>query len=237
MRAQQSAPALKDARATLEKWLETQKSISREKADWDLARQILGDRIKILEREIQGLEGHVSEARGDGRGGAESAELAAERARLGDVATLLERRLAALEERVSSHLPPLLPDVLRQRIEPMMRGSTGDARGTLPSLAARWQNLITILDEVAQFNGKATVVNERRAASDGKAVDVQTLYLGLGQAFYANAAAGIAGRGVPGESGWQWEEIPGAAKHIANAIHVVATGRAAAPVTLPITIK
>ena len=59
---EESAPIVEDTRAALEKWVETQRVISKEKKDLALAKEMLNERIELVKREIDSLHGKISEA-------------------------------------------------------------------------------------------------------------------------------------------------------------------------------
>ena len=53
---------ISNTRTAMEEWVETERAISRERRDWVLARELLSDRIALIEREIEGFEKSISDA-------------------------------------------------------------------------------------------------------------------------------------------------------------------------------
>ncbi|HSW01973.1 MAG TPA: hypothetical protein VLI39_17535 [Sedimentisphaerales bacterium] len=52
-----------NARAAMEKWVETQRVISKEKQDWVLGREMLNERVALVEREIASLREKIDQAK------------------------------------------------------------------------------------------------------------------------------------------------------------------------------
>jgi FtsZ-binding cell division protein ZapB len=228
---------IEHARAAVEKWVETQRIISEEKRDWELAKEMLNERVELVQREIESLRGKISEAE-ESISDAEKkrAELVEENeklksssATLRDIVTEFEARTAALIKR--------LPDPIRERIQPLSQSMPDDPNETKLSLGQRFQNLIGILDMVNKFNRDITVTSEVRALADGSAAEVTVLYLGVGQAYYASNDGTVAGVGRPSEDGWTWEPANDAAALIADAIAIWKNEKGARFVPLPVKIQ
>ena len=64
-----SAGDVDNTRAALEKWVETRRIISREKHDFELGREMLSERIELVEREIKSLAENQRDRRKYHRGG------------------------------------------------------------------------------------------------------------------------------------------------------------------------
>lgn len=229
---------LKDARLKLEKWVEAEQLISKEKMDWDLGKQLLEDRIALVEREMKELGEKSAAARTKAGGaGSANAKLVLERDTLEQAAAFLAERVPALERRVKGEVLPLLPDVVRPKVEPLVRRLPENPGDSKLTILERYQNVVGILGEVDEFNREVTVARELRAAGGGKTAEVRTLYLGLGQAFYVNQDRGVAGRGIPTEDGWKWEDMPGAAGRISEAIGITENEKVADFVPLPVKVQ
>lgn len=233
-----SASPLKDARLKLEKWVEAEQLISKERQDWELGKQILEERVSLVEREIKELGEKTAGARKKAEdAGSENGKLRAERDTLEQAGAFLAERVPTLERRVKGEVLPLLPDVLRQKVEPLVRRMPENPAESKLTLLERYQNVVGILNEVDKFNREVVVSRELRAVGDGKTAEVRTLYLGLGQAFYANPEKGVAGRGIPTEGGWKWEDMQGAAGQIAEAIGISENEKVADFVPLPVKVQ
>jgi hypothetical protein len=105
------------------------------------------------------------------------------------------------------------------------------------SLGERFQNIIGILNEVTKFNREITVRSEVRTLPDGSSAEVTAMYVGIGQAYYVNAAGDIAGVGTASAEGWIWTPTNEAAAKIMDAIAILNNEKVADFVQLPVTIE
>jgi hypothetical protein len=229
--------SIDNARATMEKWVETRRVISKEKQDWALGREMLSERVELVEREIASLREKIDQAKESisdadkKRVGLvdENEKLKSAAGMLGGIAAKLEARTAALIAR--------LPDPIRDRIKPLTQSLPQDPNETKLSLAQRFQNVVGILNEVNKFNREITVTSEVRTLADGNAAEVAAIYVGLGQAYYAGASGAAAGVGRPSETGWTWEPANDAAGQIADAIAILKNEKVASFVLLPAKVQ
>ncbi len=226
-----------NVRAVMEKWVETQRIISKERQDWTLGREMLEERIKLVQREIASLREKIDEARKSiDAADTTRAELVEENeklksvgARLADIMAALEGRTLALNER--------LPDPIRERLKPLSQRLPADPNETRLSLSQRFQNAIGILNEVNKFDRSIEVTSEVRKLADGSNAEVTALYVGLGQAYYTGANGTVAGVGRPGPGGWEWELANNAAAQVAQAIAILNNEQVAGFVLLPVEVK
>jgi FtsZ-binding cell division protein ZapB len=226
-----------NARAALEKWVETRRTISKEKQDWALGREILDERINLVQREIASLRDKINQAQQSiSDADKKRAELVQENDKLkaagqtlGGIVTKLEARTIELNKR--------LPDPLRERIKPLSQSLPTDPNATKLSLSQRFANVVGILNEVNKFNREITPTSEVRTLADGSAAEVTALYVGLGQAYYIGANGAAAGVGRPGEDGWTWEPANDAASDIADAVAILKNEKVARFVPLPAKVQ
>ena len=225
------------ARAALEKWVETRKVISKEKQDWALAREMLDERIRLVQREITSLREKIEEAKkGISEADKKRAELVEENDKLKNASETLAGVVAKLEARTVA-LNKRLPDPIRERIKPLSQLLPEDPNETKLSLAQRFQNVIGILNEVNKFNREITVTSEVRTLADGNSAEVTALYIGLGQAYYTGANGTMAGVGRPSEDGWKWNPANDSADRIADAVAILKNEMVAGFVPLPVEIQ
>lgn len=225
------------ARLAMEKWVETQRVISKEKQDWALGRQILNERIALVEREIASLREKIAQAQesindADKR----RVELMDENEKLKNASAILTGVVAKLEGRTSA-LIQRLPDPIRDRIKPLSQSLPRDPNQTRLSLAQRFQNVVGILNEVNKFQREITVTSEVRTLADGTVAEVAAIYVGLGQAYYSGANGAVAGVGRPSEAGWTWESANDAAGRVADAIAILKNEKVASFVLLPLKVQ
>lgn len=233
----EGAGDVSNARATLEEWVDTRRLISTEKRDWELAREMLNERIELVKRETESLRDRIEET--------ESSIAEAEEKRAGlqqrneklkklsdtlaDTAIELERRTRGLLEQ--------MPDRVREQVKPLSQRLPDEPENTEMALGERFQNIIGILNELNTFNSEVSVESEVRELEDGSAVEVDVLYVGIGQAFYVSGDREIAGIGTLTNEGWAWKQKDDAAPEIARAISILKNEEVASFVKLPIEIR
>jgi hypothetical protein len=232
-----SAPGIDDTRAALEKYVEVQRAISQEKRDLALSREVLNERIELVEREIGALREKIGEAeKSIAEGDQKRVELVAENDRLAQTAASLADTLGALEQGVRVMLQRL-PEPIRERVRPLSQRLPDGSAGTRLSTAERFQNVVGILNEIDKFNRNITVTSEVRTLPDGTSAEVAALYLGIGQAYYAGANGTVAGIGLATEQGWVWRPANDAAPRIEQTIAIMKNEQVASFVPLPIEIQ
>lgn len=224
-------------RATLEKWVEVRRVISKEKQDWTLGREMLNERIELVQREIASLREKIGQAQ-DSISDADKkrAELVAQNETLKTAAETLGGIVGRLEVRTAA-LIQRLPDPIRERIKPLSQRLPEDPNRTSLSLSQRFQNVVGILNEANKFNREITVTSEVRTLADGSAAEVTAMYVGLGQAYYSGANGTVAGVGRPSETGWTWEPASDAAAGIGDAIAILKNEKGAIFVPLPVKVR
>ncbi len=223
-------------RPILEKWVETRRTISKEKRDWALGKEVLNDRIALVEREIDALRAKIADAkRSIEETEKKKAELAAASGKLKETASVLASGIGGIEGRTKELLAKA-PEPVRQRVKLLAQRIPADPAATKLSLGERFQNLAGVLNEINKFHREIVVEPEVRVLGDGSRAEVPVLYLGLGQAFYASTNGRFAGVGRPGRDGWEWTSVDDAAPVIARAIAILKNEEVAAFVPLPIRI-
>jgi FtsZ-binding cell division protein ZapB len=228
---------IEEARTAIEKWVETERIISQEKRDWQLGREMLNERIELVQREIESLKGKVSEAEESiAEADKKREELVEENERLKNASASLNDILKSLEGHTQKLLKRL-PDPIRQRVKPLSQRLPDDANETKLSMAERFQNVVGILNEVDKFNREISVTSEVRTLADGSSVEVTSLYIGIGEAYYVSANGTVAGVGVASEQGWIWKPANEAAPQIADVIAVLKNEKVASFIQLPVEIK
>ncbi|MBN1256989.1 MAG: DUF3450 family protein [Planctomycetes bacterium] len=221
----------------MEKWVETRRIISKEKQDWEVGKEILNERIELVQREIDSLREKFEKAEESiAEADKKRAELNDENENLKESATSLETMVTALE-RQTRLLLKKLPDPICERVKPLSQRIPDKPEETKLSLSERFQNVIGILNEVNKFNREITVTSEVRTLTDGSSAEVTALYIGIGQGYYVSGNSKVAGVGSASEEGWSWTEANAAAPQIAEAIAILKNEKVAAYVKLPVEIK
>jgi chromosome segregation ATPase len=235
--AQEPDARLETARTTLEKWLETQKLIAREKAGWALDQATLQDQIALVQREIETLRGRIGDAeRSIGEAEQKKAELAAQSARLQTGTAALEATVVVLEAR-TRELLRRLPEPIRARVQPLSQRLPEAPGAGKHGLGSRFETVVGLLNEVDKFQREITQASEVRQLADGTSAEVTAIYVGLGQAWYVGANGRVAGVGSATADGWVWTPADDAAPAIAEAIAILRNEKVARFVPLPFRIQ
>ena len=225
-----------DTRAALEKYVEAQRTISAEKADWAVGRDLLVDRVEVIQREIESLRAKIDKTRADiADADTKRAELVAENDRLKEAGATYGAILLALEGR-TQELLPRLPDPIRERVKPLSQRIPEVPDETKLGLAERYGNVVGILNEINRFHREVSVNSEVRTLSNGTTAEVTALYVGISQGYYVDGGGQAAGIGTGTGAGWTWSPADEAAAPIARAIAIFQSEEIADFVQLPVRI-
>lgn len=231
------ADGLEAVRASLGKYIEVRQQISRTRADWDTDKETLEQMATLFERELKAVDEQVA------RQGTQSAQV--DKERLESTASLqasnaqLERvkEFADGFERKVRELVPRLPVPLQEMLTPLLNKLPADPANTRMAAAERFQVMVGILNELDKFNNGLTVASEKRKNGRGEEVAVETVYVGLGAAYFVNDAGDFAGMGGPGPQGWEWTVEPALAPSVREVIRIYRNERPARFVALPARIQ
>ena len=127
---------------------------------------------------------------------ADRAALTEEKERQTAAAAVVKANIGDLETKVKAILTSL-PEPLVDKIKPLIRRLPNNPENTKLSLGERVQNVVGILSQADKFNSTITLSNESREISEGKLVQVTTLYWGLAQAYFVDNSGSYAGTGKP----------------------------------------
>jgi hypothetical protein len=226
-----------ETRSVLEKWVETRQLIASTQAEWAAEKQNLQQMIELLERENKLLDEQIAKAEATTtQADKERQQLLEENEALAAAAAAIRPVVANLEKQLLE-LSKAFPPPLMERIEPLFKRIPTNPALTRLGLGERMQNIIGILSEADKFNNVITLVSEVKQSPTGRDVQVRTIYLGLGAAFFTDKSGQFAGVGVPTAEGWQWTPRPELAPKIAKAIFIYENAAAAEFVPLPVQIK
>lgn len=214
---EESMKMIQSSREALSKWMETQKIISQEEANWKTSKVALDGRIALLQQDISEFEGKVSKSDTDikaeeTRKGNLERELASAKAApkaLTEAAAFIEGRLKAIKG--------LLPGPVFAKVQQLYQRVPDDPETTKTSLAERYQNILGILNETDKANNDIMVTSEVRELPGAKPAEVETIYVGLAQAYFVNADRDFAGFGHPVNGKWEWtrqDELAAEISHI-----------------------
>ena len=220
-----------ETRAHIEKWVQTRQLIAKKNADWRVEQDNIRQSIDLLKKEIADAKQVDTESDAEKQRITLSLEdLKKSNKVVDDALWKMERQALALMARFPEPLKDRTTGV-RTRI-PL---EAKDLQGR--SAAERMQNVVAMLNEADRFNSAITLTVELRKDAEGKDRQVQTIYLGLGQAYFADEKGTIAGTGVPGAKGWAWEAKPELTESIRKVIDIYENRKSAEFVPVPVSIK
>jgi len=143
---------------------------------------------------------------------------------------------ASIEGKITK-LIPRLPVPLQEIVKPLLQRVPADPATTKMAAAERVQVIVGLLNEIDKFNNAVSVFSEKRKNEKGDEIAVETLYVGLGAAYFVNDTGDFAGMGTPGSSGWEWtvkSEIAGPVKEV---VRIYRNEKPAKFVPLPAVIR
>lgn len=226
-----------DARSTLEEWVETRQIISQEKADWKVEQSILTDTVELLGNELDRLNTTLEDLEASTTAADEErAKLSLAKEQLNEASSVVEANIGDLEAQMKVVIKTL-PEPLVEKIKPLIRRLPEDSTDTSLSLGERVQNIVGILSQADKFNSTITQTSESREISDGKTVEVRTLYWGLATAYYVDSSGEYAGIGYPTADGWEWPRIDDAGEAIKRLIDVYEGSEEIQFIQVPASIK
>ena len=229
--------SLNATRSTLEKWVETRHLISKTRSDWQADKELLEQTILALERELQSVEDQF------GKLGTNSAQVERERAqaetqlKVSNESLDRTRRFAADFEAQIVRLVPRLPAPLQDILKPALSRLPSDPATTRMPAWERTREIVGILGELDKFNNAVTLFSEKRRNAKSEEVAVETVYVGLGAAYFVNDANDFAGTGTPGPNGWEWTVQSELAPAVREVIRIYRNERGAKFVPLPAVIR
>ncbi len=229
---------MEDAKANLEKWLETQRLVTKEEQDWRVGKELLQERIDLIKRECETLREKIAQTKKESaESAAKVAELKAKNETLKDGVKPLSEDIKQLELRTLAVLP-WTPEPVRQRVAPLSQRIPANPAETKLSLSERYQNVIGTLNELNKAARELAVSGEVRKLADGRQIEATVFYIGLSQAYYVNEKSGVAGVGKLGPLGtWVWEERNDLVGPVAQALGIYRSEKPAAYVALPVSVK
>jgi hypothetical protein len=235
--AADSVTKLSDTRATLEEWVKARQLVSKTRTDWQADKETLEQTTQMIQRELKLLDEQFTKLSTNSTQ-VEKERLEAEALLKSSQDALAPAAQFATEfEGKVRALAPRLPVPLQEILKPMLARLPADAATTKMKPTERVQALVGILNELDKFNNAVTIFSENRKNAAGAEMSVETVYVGLGAAYFVNDANDFAGTGAPGAAGWEWSTKPELAPHVREVISIYRNERAARFVSLPATIK
>lgn len=228
---------LSATRGALEKWVETRQLVSKTRSDWQTDKETIDQTIALFDRELKAVEEQmVKVTTNSNQADKERAQTEAAIKAANDSLEPTQKFAADFEAQLLK-LVPQLPQPLQDILKPLLAKLPADPANTKMKPTERIQVLVSVLNEVDKFNNAVTIFSEKRKNPDGTEVAVQTVYVGLGAAYFVNDAGDFAGMGTPGASGWEWSVKPEIASSVREVIHIYRNEKPAHFVALPAVIR
>ena len=235
--AQTTPTRMEEVRANIDKWVETRQLLAKTRSEWAADQETLRQSIALIEKEVKLIDDRIAQTQETAsQADRDRLVLSEENERLSKAATVVQTVLADLE-RQTTHLAAGLPLPLQDRVMPLLKRIPNQPDQTRLSISERMQNIVGILSEVDKFNNAISLFTELRKNSADTEVQVKTLYVGLGVAFFADKNGEYGGVGVPSGGSWEWTSRPEIASDIARAIAIYENTETAQFVKLPATVK
>jgi len=220
----------------MDKWIETQQIISKERKDWQQGKEILVGRLELVKNEVAALEEKIKQAEsGVAEASRKRDALLAENDQLKAAGAQLSEGVTGLEGQVRK-LFKAMPEPVQMKLQPLAQRIPEDPASTHVSAAERYQNVLGILNELNKNNNEITVSYEVHTLANGKPAEVQAIYVGLGQAYYVSAS-GEAGIGRATADGWTWEPSKAVAGDVLRALEILQGKHTPDFVALPVKIQ
>ena len=228
---------LLETRSTLQKWVETRQLISKTKGDWQSDKEMLQQTAELLDRELKAVNEQFQKL------GTNSTQVDKERlqaeALLQSSTEGLDRAkqfATSFEARIQQVIPSF-PGPLQEILKPLLNRLPADPVATKMLPTERMQVIVGIRNEVDKFNSGGSGLSEKTRNSKGEEVAVDTIYVGLGAAYFVNEAGDFAGVGSTGEKGWAWTPKPEIASSVREIIRIYRNEVGARFVSLPVVIR
>ena len=220
----------------LKEWIGVEKTCSREREEWRAKKVWLKEQITLGETELKSLreKSEDMEAIFDDSE-KETESLMATQKELDIQVQKLEAMLSKIEKALLV-LRIQFPEPLQKELEIAFLKITDRENSTDGRLSERFQNALAILAVVQAFDQKVTITETLRSTPQGETYLVDTIYFGLGQAYYTGAKE--SGVGVPSDRGWQWRSFPKLKEPIRKTIAIAQGQRGDISfVNLPISLQ
>lgn len=228
---------LSTARETVGQWVQTQQLISKTRTEWDADREMLQQSKALFERELKSVQDEMAkQGTNSSVANAERLKLDGELKRSNEALEAARAQISTMETELRA-LIPLLPAPVLSGAQQLLNRLPADPNNTKAGVTERVQTVVSLLNEVDKFNNAVTVFTEKRRNDKGEEVSVETVYAGLGAAYFVNESGNFAGFGRPGDKGWEWTVDPALAGDIREIIRIYRNERTARFVSLPVTVR
>lgn len=235
--AESSSAPLAQTRSTLEQWVQTRQLISQTRTGWQTDKETLEQTVALYERELKAIDEQFSKVVTNNTQVAKEMTEAEALQKTSNETLGDAKKFATEIEAQVKQLVPQLPGPLQDILKPLLARLPADPNNTKMLAAERMQVIVGVLNELDKFNNAVNLFSERRKNDKGEEVSVQTVYIGLGAAYFVNDAGDFAGTGTAGKGGWEWTTKSEIAPTVQEVVKIYRNERAARFVTLPAAVR
>lgn len=224
-------------RGALSEWLELRKQIAEENRDYQRGCDLVKSQIDMVKEEIQSVRERIAKAK---KTIAETEKQRDEKLQrkqeLVDAIAVLEKNVERLEARAKK-VVPRLPEPVQTQVKGLVELIPADPN-TKVSLAQRYLNLTAIINLTNKFNQEISPPGKiDLKLPDGTTLQVDAVYLGIGQGYCVDASDKIASIGTGAGDKWEWTPANESAKAIREIMDVLANKKPAVFIKTPVKIQ
>ena len=208
-------------RTITKEWVATEQAISSEAVAWIEKQTLLKDLTAATKAEVEKLQSVLTEIEAT-RSAADilRKELIIQQESLWKNRDIILSFLLEMEPQLKA-FEKRLPTPLQEKLTSLYQRLPEDSSETTLSVAERMRTVVSILTGIHEFDRTITVSDEIRTLADGTEGEVQSVYVGLGAAYYRTRSGDDAGIGYPNSEGWTWESQSELNEAIAAVIAIV----------------
>lgn len=228
---------LEETTDVLERWVDMERRIAEAENEWEADKASMEGLIALYSQEIVTLEEQIKLAESDvSVAEAKRAELNEREDQIHEVEAVVASSIMDLEIMLKG-LEMQLPPPLKDELSPLFNALPEDPADSKLSLGQRIQPIAAILTQIQKFNQAVTVIDDFREFEAGRTVQTQSIYFGLGAAYYVDQVNEHAGFGVVDEAGWSWVDQDDLALEVRSFLDVYGGKKQAEYVQLPVSVK
>lgn len=228
---------VEEVRAMLEKLLETKKLIAKEKMNWKISQELLQERLELKKGEIMVLQKKIKDLERNSKDMiAKKEKIVSKKIEIDEAWNVFELALPRIEKKILKILPKF-PLTLQKKVMDLSDKINLESTKKRGKVEVRYLHLLGLLSEINRFNSEVTSSLEIVENDDGDKVEVETVYLGLGQGYFVSKKKDFAGVGYPEKGRWVWKTEKGLASQIYKTISILKNKGLAQFVSLPVTIR
>lgn len=221
MNKAQASEEIESMRTITKEWVAVEQAISLEAVASVEKQTLLKDLVAATKAEIKTLQSALTEIEAT-RSAADvmREDLITDQEILRKNRTLILSFLLEMEPELKA-FEKRLPTPLQEKLASFYQRLPENSSNTTLGIAERMQTVASLLTGIHEFDRTITVSDEIRTFANGTEGEVQSVYIGLGTAYYRTRSGDDAGIGHPNGEGWMWESQPGLNKEIAEVIAIV----------------